>query len=89
MRGFILGGQIAHIRVGQATRIYLDDDPHHKKPLKARVAAIDTQASFTPENVYFHKDRVEQVFGVKLAFDQPAGYVKPGMPADAEILLQA
>ena len=88
MRGFIPGGQITQIRVGQATRIYLDNDPHHKKPLKAKVATIDAQASFTPENVYLQKDRVEQVFGVKLTIDQPGGFVKPGMPADAEILLQ-
>jgi HlyD family secretion protein len=88
MRGFIPGGQIAQIRVGQATRVYLDNDPNHQKPFQATVMAIDTTASFTPENVYFQKDRVEQVFGVKLSIDQPGGFAKPGMPADAEILLQ-
>lgn len=87
MRGFIPGGQIAQIRVGQATRVYLDNDPHHQHPLSATVIAIDTNASFTPENVYFQSDRVEQVFGVKLSIDQPSGFAKPGMPADAEILL--
>ncbi len=88
MRGFIPGGQIAQIRVGQPTRVYLDNDPQHQHPLSATVAAIDAKASFTPENVYFQKDRVEQVFGVKLRLDQPTGLVKPGMPVDAEILLQ-
>jgi HlyD family secretion protein len=43
---------------------------------------------FTPENVYFQKDRVEQVFGVKLTLDQSNAIVKPGMPVDAEISLQ-
>jgi len=87
MRGFIPGGQIAQIRVGQATRVYLDNDPHHQHPLNATVIAIDAKASFTPENVYFQNDRVEQVFGIKLSIDQPDGFAKPGMPADAEILL--
>lgn len=87
MRGFIPGGQIAQIRVGQATRIYLDNDPDHQYPLNATVIAIDAKASFTPENVYFQQDRVEQVFGVKLSLDQPSGLAKPGMPADAEIPL--
>lgn len=87
MRGFIPGGQIAQIRVGQATRVYLDNDPHHQSPLNATVIAIDAKASFTPENIYFQSDRVEQVFGVKLRLDQPGGFAKPGMPADAEILL--
>lgn len=87
MRGFIPGGQIAQIRVGQATRVYLDNDPHHQSPLNATVIALDAKASFTPENIYFQSDRVEQVFGVKLRLDQPGGFAKPGMPADAEILL--
>lgn len=88
MRGFIPGGQIAQIRLGQPAKIYLDSDQKHQNPLNARVAAIDSKASFTPENVYFQKDRVEQVFGVKLIIIQPGGFAKPGMPVDAEILLQ-
>ncbi len=87
MRGFIPGGQIAQIRVGQPARVYLDNDPRHQSPLKATVTAIDAKASFTPENIYFQRDRVEQVFGVRLSIDQPDGFAKPGMPADAEILL--
>jgi hypothetical protein len=37
-------------------------------------------------NVYFQKDRVEQVFGVKLTIEKLSGFAKPGMPADTEIL---
>jgi HlyD family secretion protein len=88
MRGFIPEGQIAQIRVGQSAKVYLDNDPKHQNPLNARVAAVDTKASFTPENVYFQKDRVEQVFGIKLSLGAAGGYAKPGMPADAEILFQ-
>ncbi|MBW4591021.1 efflux RND transporter periplasmic adaptor subunit [Aetokthonos hydrillicola Thurmond2011] len=89
MRGFIPDGQIAQVRVGQLARVYLDNDPKHQNSFKATVAAIDSKASFTPENVYFQSDRVQQVFGVKLNLAQPGRLAKPGMPADGEIPLQS
>ncbi|MBF2076287.1 MAG: HlyD family efflux transporter periplasmic adaptor subunit [Synechococcales cyanobacterium C42_A2020_086] len=85
MRAFIPEGDIGKVRVGQPAQVYLDSAPD--QPLAARVAAIDTEASFTPENVYFKDDRVQQVFGVKLTLENPDGFAKPGMPADGEILL--
>ncbi|MDZ7960313.1 MAG: efflux RND transporter periplasmic adaptor subunit [Aulosira sp. DedQUE10] len=87
LRGFVPQGNIGKVRIGQEAKIFLDSAP--KQPLSAKVAAIDTQASFTPENIYFQQDRVKQVFGVKITIDNPAGLAKPGMPADAEINLTA
>ncbi|MEB3322910.1 MAG: HlyD family efflux transporter periplasmic adaptor subunit [Synechococcaceae cyanobacterium] len=84
LRGFVPEGEIGRVRVGQQARVFLDSAP--QRPLAARVAEIDAEASFTPENIYFREDRVRQVFGVKLAILQPQGFAKPGMPADAEIL---
>ncbi|PMB30671.1 HlyD family secretion protein [Fischerella thermalis BR2B] len=85
LRGFIPEGEIGQIRVGQTAKVYLDSAP--EQSLAAHVAAIDTEASFTPENIYFRNDRVEQVFGVKISIATPDGLAKPGMPADAEIEL--
>jgi HlyD family secretion protein len=84
MRGFIPEGEIGQVRVGQTAQVYLDSNP--KQPLTARVSAIDSEASFTPENIYFQKDRVQQVFGVRLEISEPGGFAKPGMPADAKIV---
>jgi multidrug resistance efflux pump len=53
MRGFIPEGDIGQVRVGQTAQVYLDSNP--KQPLTARVSAIDSKASFTPENIYFQK----------------------------------
>lgn len=86
LRGYVPEGNIGKIRVGQKARVFLDSDP--KRPLEAKVAAIDPQASFTPENIYFRDDRVKQVVGIKLTIDNPGGYAKPGMPADAEVVLE-
>jgi HlyD family secretion protein len=85
LRGYIPEGEIGHVKVGQPARIYLDSNPNH--PVEAYVLRIDPQATFTPENTYFQKDRVKQVVGVKLALKSGFGHAKPGMPADAEILI--
>lgn len=85
LRGYIPEGQVGKVRVGQPAQVFLDSAP--AQPLEAEVAAVDTEASFTPENIYFKDDRVNQVFGLRLSIENPAGFAKPGMPADGEILL--
>jgi HlyD family secretion protein len=101
LRGFIPEGDIGKVRLGQLAKIFLDSAPN--KPLKGKVIAIDPQASFTPENIYFQKDRVRQVVGLRMSVENPAGCFNPdnsyagtdlpcakmGMPADAEIMLEA
>ncbi|MBR8838158.1 MAG: HlyD family efflux transporter periplasmic adaptor subunit [Stigonema ocellatum SAG 48.90 = DSM 106950] len=85
LRGFIPEGDIGKVRVGQPGLVYLDSFP--KQPLQATVTRVDPKASFTPENTYFKKDRVTQVFGVELTLKNNQGLAKPGMPADGRILL--
>lgn len=86
LRAYVPEGDIGKIYPGKSARVLLDSNPQQSLP--AKVSAIDPKASFTPENIYFQKDRVRQVFGVKLAIEQAQGYAKPGMPADAEIDLK-
>jgi HlyD family secretion protein len=86
LRGFIPEGQIGNVRLGQQARVYLDSNP--EQPIEAYVSRIDPQATFTPENTYFRDERVKQVVGVKLLLKGAAGYAKPGMPADGEILIR-
>lgn len=85
LRGYIPGGEIGKVRVGQPAKVFLDSSPN--QALSAHVNEIDPQASFTPENIYFRQERVKQVFGVKISIDNPGGFAKPGMPADAEIVI--
>jgi len=42
---------------------------------------------FTPGNVQTRGDRVKLVFTVKIRLDNRDESLKPGMPADAEILV--
>ena len=86
LRGFVPEGEIGKIKLDQPARVYLDSNPN--QPLDAVVSRIDPEATFTPENTYFRDERVKQVVGVKLQLKNGAGYAKPGMPADGEILVQ-
>lgn len=86
LRGYIPEGDIVRVRLGQDVRIFLDSRPN--QPLLGKITAIDPQASFTPENIYFKEDRVRQVFGLRVSLDNLEGYAKPGMPADAEIVAE-
>ncbi len=87
LRAYVPEGELGNIYVGKPAQVFLDSNPD--RPLPAHISAIDPKASFTPENIYFQKDRVRQVFGIKIAIDQTQGYAKPGMPADAQISLTA
>jgi HlyD family secretion protein len=86
LRGFVPEGEIGKIKLDQPARVYLDSNPN--QPLEAVVSRIDPEATFTPENTYFRDERVKQVVGLKLQLKNAAGYAKPGMPADGEILVQ-
>lgn len=84
MRGFVREVDLPRIRIGQPARIFVDG---LKPALAAEVTAIDPQASFTPETVITKDDRVREVFGVRLHIIDPRGIAKPGVPADAEIVV--
>ena len=86
LRGFVPEGEIGKVKLDQPARVYLDSNPN--QPLEAVVSRIDPEATFTPENTYFRDERVKQVVGLKLQLKNAAGYAKPGMPADGEILVQ-
>lgn len=85
LKGFIAEGDVGKVKIGETASVFLDSNP--KRPFSAKITSIDSKAAFTPENVYFKKDRVRQAFGMKIAIDHPDGYAKPGMPADAHIAM--
>ncbi|MCG2634841.1 MAG: efflux RND transporter periplasmic adaptor subunit [Gammaproteobacteria bacterium] len=72
---------IGRIKLGTAARIRVDAFPHHW--FEGRVARVDANAQFTPRAVHMPDERVRMVFGVTLDVDNPDGFLKPGMPADA------
>jgi HlyD family secretion protein len=57
-------------------------DSFPNQTFDATVTRIADQAEFTPRNVQTSEGRQTTVFAVKLAVQDPAGLLKPGMPAD-------
>ncbi len=78
---FIPEPQIARVKLGQPVAVKVDSFPG--KTFAGRVTFISSQAEFTPKNVQTQAERVNTVFAVKIALDNPDHALKPGMPADA------
>jgi HlyD family secretion protein len=76
--------QIGRVRVGQTAQVSVDAYPG--ETFEGTVTFIALQAEFTPKNVQTKEERVNQVFAVKISLDNPNHRLKPGMPADAEII---
>jgi HlyD family secretion protein len=70
------------VRLGDPARISVDSFPG--TVFEGRVLRIADRAEFTPRNVQTADGRRTTVFAVEVAIDNPAGRLKPGMPADVE-----
>ena len=68
------------LSLGQSASMTVDSSPG--ETFTATVAQIAEQAEFTPRNVQTVEGRSSTVFAIKLQVQDPAGKLKPGMPAD-------
>lgn len=68
------------VSLGQEVSVAVDSFP--SETFKAVVTEIFDRAEFTPRNVQTAEGRKTTVFAIKLRLDDPAGKLKPGMPAD-------
>jgi HlyD family secretion protein len=70
------------ISLGDVVAVTVDSFPG--ETFSASVVRIADKAEFTPRNVQTVEGRRSTVFAVELAVSDPAGQLKPGMPADVE-----
>lgn len=82
---YVAEAELGRIKLGQHARVFIDTDP--TKAYDGTVVYISPVAEFTPKNVQTKEERTKLVFGVKIEADNSDGALKPGMPADARILL--
>lgn len=84
LKTYVKETDIGKVKLGDPARVFVDAFPG--RPFPARVSEVSPDAEFTPKSVDIKEERVKLVFGVKLAVENPEGYLKPGMPADGQIL---
>ncbi len=81
---FIPATQIGRVDLGQTAQVRVDAYPDEF--FEGTVSYISPEAEFTPKNVQTEEERINLVFAVKISLDNPDHRLKPGMPADAEII---
>jgi multidrug resistance efflux pump len=82
---YVPENQIGLVKVGQDVQVKVDSYP--ERTFDAEVVHIASRAEFTPKNVQTKEERVSTVFAVKIEIPNADHALKPGMPADAEILV--
>jgi HlyD family secretion protein len=86
MRAYISETDLGRVKVGQTATVTTDTWPGKK--YEGRISFISPEAEFTPKSVQTAKERVKLVYRIKITVPNPAGELKPGMPADAEIQIK-
>jgi HlyD family secretion protein len=86
LRAFINQTDLGRIRSGQKALITTDTYPDRR--YEGRVSFIASEAEFTPKQVQTDQQRVKLMYRIKITVPNPQMELKPGMPADAVILLE-
>lgn len=85
LKVFVPSPDIARLRLGMPADVFVDAFP--ATPFAGRIVEISQRAEFTPKDVQTREERVKQVVAVKIAVQNTRQALKPGMPADARIVL--
>jgi len=85
LRAYVEESDLGRVKVGQKGFVTTDSFPG--KRYEGRVAFIASEAEFTPKSVQTRKERAKLVYRIKVEIPNPAMELKPGMPVDADIML--
>ncbi|HOT29628.1 MAG TPA: HlyD family efflux transporter periplasmic adaptor subunit [Candidatus Ozemobacteraceae bacterium] len=79
MRAYLPETDLGRVVLGQAASVTIDTWPDRSYP--GTLSFISQQTEFTPKTIQTDKERITLVYRVKIRLDNPAGELKPGMPA--------
>ncbi|MGH7613527.1 MAG: HlyD family secretion protein [Gemmatimonadales bacterium] len=84
VRAYIGERFLARLRPGQTVAIRADGVT---AAIAGHVTEIASRAEFTPRAALTEHERADLVFGIKVAFDDPTGRLKAGLPVTLEVPL--
>jgi len=83
---YVPENRYGQLRIGQRAEVRIDSAPG--QVYLGTVVAIAHEAEFTPRNVQTQEERVNMVFAVDVEIPNPDHDLKPGLPADAAIIIE-
>jgi multidrug efflux pump subunit AcrA (membrane-fusion protein) len=83
---YIPENRLGQVLVGQQVEVQVDS--FSDRVFLGTVVAIANEAEFTPRNVQTQEERVNMVFAVDVNIPNLDHALKPGLPADATIIIQ-
>jgi multidrug resistance efflux pump len=83
VRVFVPEPLLGRVRLGQKAGITVDT--YRKREFSGKVVEIRQQGEYTPRNIQTLKQRMDLVFGVRVAVD-PTPELKPGMAAQVRLI---
>ncbi|HSM50821.1 MAG TPA: HlyD family efflux transporter periplasmic adaptor subunit, partial [Thermoanaerobaculia bacterium] len=88
VRIYVPENRLGAVALGAAVEIASDTFPDRR--YRGEVAHVASEAEFTPKNVQTAEERVRLVYAVKVrVVDDAALELKPGLPADVRLPLEA
>ena len=85
MNVYIPETQTGLVKLGQAVRVTVDSFPG--KAFNGKITFVSSESEFTPKTILTREERIKLVYRTKISLEDTQQRLKPGMPADAEILL--
>lgn len=77
--------ELGLVKLGQKAEVTIDT--FKDKVYEGKVTYISPEAEFTPKNIQTKDERTKLVFAVKIEIPNKNYDLKPGMPADAQVIL--
>ena len=84
LKAYISETDLGRVKYNQKVKVKTDTYPD--KIYWGRISFISSEAEFTPKNIQTHEERVKLVYRIKVTLENPQMELKPGMPADGEII---